>query len=150
MRDNPPGSGSREAHLTPINGCQVRDTRLTAYTVLYFTLRDEIEIEASQLLKTNRILQVAPIPACCNVLEDVKSILLQCSCLPVNRLLLSVSACRLRQAFWEKSDQMAHTVGLAICILRRLVCSSQVCADAQMPQHDKHAGPSRMSRELGC
>ena len=30
------GVGSREARLTPINGWQVRDKRLTAYTLLYF------------------------------------------------------------------------------------------------------------------
>ena len=31
------GVGSREARLSPINGWQVRDQRLTAYTLLYFT-----------------------------------------------------------------------------------------------------------------
>ena len=32
------GVGSREVRLPPINGWQVRDTRLTAYTLLYFLL----------------------------------------------------------------------------------------------------------------
>ena len=32
------GVGSREARLPPINGWQVRDKRLTAYTLLHFTL----------------------------------------------------------------------------------------------------------------